>query len=59
MYLPTFGHGPNEDLAAVDSYMKELWTELGFAVHMLADFNPFASRQGVVHCIKKYLRRGE
>ena len=30
----------------------------GFEVQPLADFNSFARRQGVVHCIKKYLRRG-
>ena len=59
VYLPTFGHLPNEDLEPIDQAMKELWEELGFTVHLLADFNPFARRQGVVHCIKKYLRRGD
>ncbi len=58
VYLPTFGHGPNRDLEAVDEAMKDLWERLGFRVHGLADFNAFARRQGVVHCIKKYLRRG-
>jgi hypothetical protein len=38
---------------------KALWEESGFTVHLLGDFNPFARRQGVVHCIKKYLRRGD
>ena len=59
VYLPTFGHLPNEDLEPIDEAMKALWEELGFTVHLLADFNPFARRQGVVHCIKKYLRRGD
>jgi hypothetical protein len=59
VYLPTFGHGTESDLAAVDQFMVELWQGLGFEVHQLADFNSFARRQGVVHCIKKYLRRGE
>ena len=59
VYLPTFGHLPNEDLEPIDEAMKALWEELGFTVHLLGDFNAFARRQGVVHCIKKYLRRGD
>ena len=59
VYLPTFGHGENADLAAIDDEMEQLWGGMGFTVHRLADFNAFASRQGVVHCIKKYLERGE
>jgi len=59
VYLPTFGHGPESDLAVLDRHMTELWNGLGFEVHPLADFNSFARRQGVVHCIKKYLRRGD
>ena len=58
VYLPTFGHGENADLARIDDEMDRLWTGMGFSVVRLADFNAFASRQGVVHCIKKYLRRG-
>jgi hypothetical protein len=57
VYLPTFGHGEQARLAAIDERMAELWNELGFTVHRLGDFNEFARRQGVVHCIKKYLRR--
>jgi hypothetical protein len=59
VYLPTFGHGGNADLAVIDTHMGRLWTELGFQVHPLGDFNAFARRQGVVHCVTKYLRRGE
>jgi hypothetical protein len=59
VYVPTFGHGRRADLAAIDAEMKRLWTDLGFTVHALGDFNAFAERQGVVHCIKKYLQRGE
>ncbi|TFV85961.1 hypothetical protein [Blastococcus sp. CT_GayMR16] len=59
VYLPTFGHGPESDLAVVDDHMRQLWADLGFEVHLLADFTSFARRQGVVHCIKKYLRRGD
>ncbi|MET9632788.1 hypothetical protein ABZX92_35570 [Lentzea sp. NPDC006480] len=58
VYLPTFGYGPQADLAAIDDSMEQLWTGLGFTVVRLADFNAFASRLGVVHCIKKYLGRG-
>lgn len=60
VYLPTFGHGANQDLAVVDEAMRALWAdELGFTVHLLGDFNEFARRQGVVHCITKYLARGD
>lgn len=59
VYMPTFGHGRRADLKPIDAEMTHLWTELGFTVHALGDFNAFAERQGVVHCIKKYLQRGE
>ena len=58
VYMPTFGHRPRTELKAIDDEMKRLWTNLGFTVHALGDFNAFAERQGVVHCIKKYLQRG-
>lgn len=58
VYLPTFGHPPDDDLAPLDAAMADLWAGLGFEVVLLGDFNPFARRQGVVHCITKYLRRG-
>jgi hypothetical protein len=59
VYLPTFGHGTNADLRPIDDEMTRIWEELGFTVHPLGDFNKFAARQGVVHCIKKYLVRGD
>jgi hypothetical protein len=58
VYLPTFGHGPNQDLRQIDCAMTALWEQLGFTVHALGDFDAFARRQGVVHCIKKYVGRG-
>jgi hypothetical protein len=58
VYLPTFGHGENDDLAPIDADIAALWESLGFSVHLLGDFNGFAERQGVVHCIKKYVTRG-
>ena len=60
VYLPTFGHGAESDLAGGrPAHDRRSGQGLGFQVHQLADFNSFARRQGVVHCIKKYLRRGE
>lgn len=59
VYLPTFGYGDNADLAVIDDQMADLWAGLGFTVHRLGDFNEFARRQGVVHCIKKYLQRSD
>ena len=59
VYLPTFGYGPYQKLAAIDRAMKSTWEKLGFEVHALGDFNEFAARQGVVHCIKKYIERGD
>lgn len=59
VYMPTFGHGPNAALSKLDDYVADVWTKLGFQVHALGDFNPFAERMGVVHCIKKYMKRGD
>ena len=59
IYLPTYGHGDDADLALVDQHMTRTFEGLGFQVHPLGDFRSFARRQGVVHCIKKYLRRGD
>jgi hypothetical protein len=58
VYLPTFGHGDDADLAPIDAATEALWDGLGFTPHLLGDFNPFARRLGVVHCIKKYVARG-
>jgi hypothetical protein len=55
--MPTSGHGEKASLAVIDDRMEERWGDRGFEVHRLADFNAFAERQGVVHCIKKYLSR--
>ncbi|BAZ14744.1 hypothetical protein NIES4071_65880 [Calothrix sp. NIES-4071] len=57
VWLPTYGHGAWADLAAVDAENKRIWEGLGFEVHELADFHPFAQNLGSVHCIKKYLER--
>jgi hypothetical protein len=47
------------DLMPIDEEMKRFWEQREFTVHALGDFNTFAERQGAVHCIKKYLRRGK
>jgi hypothetical protein len=57
VWLPTYGHGPWGDLEATDTANRQVWEGLGFTVHQLADFNPFAQNLGSVHCIKKYLER--
>ena len=57
VYMPTFGYADKASLVAIDDRMEQIWGERGFEVHRLADFNAFAERQGVVHCIKKYLER--
>jgi hypothetical protein len=58
VYLPTFGYNEFSDLKIIDDRMKTLWEQQGFIVNLLGDFNEFAKRQGVVHCIKKYINRG-
>lgn len=59
VWLPTYGHGGWAALETTDKLNAKIWEEdLGFQVHMLADFHPFAERLGAVHCIKKYLARG-
>lgn len=57
VFLPTYGHGPWESLAATDRRNREVWEGLGFDVHQLGDFHPFAANLGALHCIKKYLGR--
>lgn len=57
VWLPTYGHGDWAELAATDEANKRVWEKLGFTVHQLGDFHPFAQNLGSVHCIKKYLER--
>lgn len=58
VWLPTYGHGPWEALAATDRANREIWEGLGFEVVALGDYHPFAQNLGALHCIKKYLARG-
>lgn len=57
IWLPTYGHGVWPELEVTDNANRALWEKLGFTVHMLGDFHPFAENLGAVHCIKKYLSR--
>jgi hypothetical protein len=57
VWLPTYGHESHEELAHVDAEHKRIWESLGFTVHQLGNFHPFALRLGALHCIKKYLAR--
>ncbi len=57
VYLPTYGHGVWPELAATDHRTAQIFEGLGYRVHRLADFHPFAENLGAVHCIKKYLAR--
>lgn len=59
VWLPTYGHGPWEALAATDEANRRIWEELGFEVVALGDFHPFAQNLGALHCIKKYLARAD
>jgi len=58
VWLPTYGHGPWEALAATDDANTAVWEGLGFEVVEVGDFHPFAQNLGALHCIKKYLSRG-
>jgi hypothetical protein len=57
VWLPTYGHETFEELATTDAEHKRIWESLGFTVHQLGNFHPFAMRLGALHCIKKYLAR--
>ena len=57
VWLPTYGHGDWRELAATDRANADIWRHLGYSVHSLGDFHPFARNLGAVHCISKYLGR--
>ncbi len=58
VWLPTYGHRKWPELTATDAVNRDIWLSLGFVVHELGDFHPFAVNQGAAHCVKKYLARG-
>jgi hypothetical protein len=57
VWLPSYGYGNFKELAATDRANREIWEGLGFTVHMLTDFHPYAHDLGAAHCIKKFLAR--
>jgi len=57
VWLPTYGYGAAKDLAKIDDAHVKTWTDMGFHVHTLGNFHPFAQALGALHCIKKYLAR--
>jgi len=57
VWLPSYGYGAWEALAAADAANRLLWEGLGFEATLLGDFHPFAANLGAVHCITKYLAR--
>lgn len=59
VWLPSYGFGNWTSLSVTDTGNRQIWESLGFQVHMLGDFHPFAENLGAVHCIKKYLARGD
>lgn len=58
VWLPAYGVGAWQHLEKTDQANQELWESLGFTVHLLPDFHIFAENSGAVHCITKYLKRG-
>jgi hypothetical protein len=59
VWLPTYGHGAWPELASTDEANAQIWRSEGFEVRQLGDFHPFAENLGALHCIKKYLARGD
>lgn len=59
VWLPSYGHGAWAQLAATDAANRQIWEELGFQVTMLTDCHALAYNLGGVHCLKKYVARGE
>jgi len=57
VWLPTYGHGTWQKLEVTDKENKAIWERLGYNVMMLPDCHILAARNGVVHCISKYLSR--
>ena len=61
--LPSYGdkHSDDEELrrlAAIDDDVARLWSDLGFTTTLIPRLQSFASAQGALHCVTKYLSRG-
>jgi len=57
VWLPTYGYENWKKLEVTDNTNKAIWERLGYKVMMLPDCHVLAARNGVVHCISKYLSR--
>jgi hypothetical protein len=55
----TYGYSNWPELQATDAKNKKVFEALGFVVHELPNFHPFAYNSGAAHCVSKYLKRGE
>jgi hypothetical protein len=51
--LPTYAHGRWKSLAPTERRNAQIWTELGYRVVELGDFNVFARRLGSARCLAK------
>jgi hypothetical protein len=59
VWLPTYGYGKWEELKELDDLNAGIWERFGYQVERLPDFHCAAQSLGAVHCMKKYLARGD
>ncbi|MGG3159774.1 hypothetical protein ABEP50_29480 [Priestia megaterium] len=59
VWLPTYGYEHWKELSEIDKRNVEIWESFGYKVVQLTDCHPLAANLGVLHCIKKYLKRGK
>ncbi len=57
IWIPQYGFGSFPELSTTDLKNREILESVGFTVHGLGDFHPFATGLGAVHCISKYVSR--
>ncbi len=57
VWLPTYGYGLWQELKRTDEVNKTIWEDLGYEVEMVPNCHPLAIKNGVLHCISKYLYR--
>ena len=53
--IPTYAYGKWRGLAASEFRNEAIWTELGYRVTPLANFNAFARAHGSARCLVKLL----
>jgi len=57
VWLPTYGHAAWRELATTDAVNRQMWQDLGFTVHELANAHTLTHRFGALHCMAKDLGR--